>query len=124
MLFVPDIDQPFSPVPKEKLLFNVVSNKEQIEKVVEKIQNLISNNFFNSGKSQGAAIGAAIFSGKEVFKGGAGGRVIVLACNQCLTGYGNSKAIEVSNQMNTDKEKILYSPQVFLIKFRMIFLLS
>jgi hypothetical protein len=116
-LFVPDIDQPFSPVPKEKLLLNISSNKEQIEKVIEKIQNFISNNFFNSGKALGAATGAAVFAGKEVFKGGAGGRVIVLACNQCSSGFGNSNAVEISNHMNTDKEKSLYSAQV---KFNLI----
>ena len=107
------IDNPFCPVPKEKLLLYVEKEKNQIEKIIEKIQFFVTNNTANDKKILGAAIGAAIHSGYSALSsGGAGGRVIVLACSQCTTGIGNSKVRDSFNLMNTVNEKTLYLPQV------------
>ena len=106
-----DIDQPFVPIPKERLMLNVSKEKKKIEKVVEKIQYFITNNTLSTGKP-GAAIGAAIYAGKELFKGGAGGRVIVFSSSQCLIGFGCTKPIDNITLLNTEQEKKLYTAQV------------
>ena len=94
-------------------MLNVEKNKDQIEKIVEKIQFFMGNNSFETGnKILGAATGAAIYAGKEVFKGSGGGRVMIFSCNQCASGYGNSKSSESLNLLNTENEKNIYIPKV------------
>ncbi len=108
------MESPFCPIPKERVLLNVEKDRNSIEKIVERIQAVITHsNFSFEKKSAGAATGAAIHAGYNSLLGGNGGRVIVLTCNPCLTGVGNSKARESFNFIGTENEKLLYTPQVF-----------
>ena len=115
ILVVSDLETPFSPVPKDRLMLNVEKDRNSIEKIIEKIQTFITSNTRTDKKSQGAATGAAIHAGFNALSGGGGGRVIVMTCSPCYTGIGNSKIRESFNFMNTENEKTLYLPQVNLI---------
>ena len=109
-----DIDNPFCPLPKERLLFNVENDKHKIEKIIEKIQILMT--IFTPQKNKsGSVIGAAISAGYSALRGGAGGRVIVITCNNCNKGYGSSKVTDSFNLFGTENEKNLYNPQVRII---------
>ncbi len=107
------MESPFCPIPKERVLLNVEKDRNSIEKIIERIQAVITHsNFSFEKKSAGAATGAAIHAGYNSLLGGNGGRVIILTCNPCQTGVGNSKARESFNFIGTENEKLLYTPQV------------
>lgn len=113
VIMMSEINNPFCPLPYQKLFLNVVTQREEIDKVVEKIQNYISSYGLNktqNTKMPGAVSGAAIVSGIDSLIE-VGGRVIVFTCNSCVNGFGASKNIDDGTQFGTEKEKLLYLPQ-------------
>jgi hypothetical protein len=106
-----DLDSPFSPYPKEKLLLNLESDRAKIENIIEKIQGLLTTSTYSKEKNF-SCLGAAIAAGYSVLSGSGGGRLIALTCSNCIKGYGSSKIRDSLNLYNTENEKDLYTPQV------------
>ena len=108
-----DLDDPFCPVPKEKLLINIDKDQSVLEKIIEKIHVIIQNQTFGVGnKSLGSATGAAVKSGFDALSGGSGGRIIIANCNPCNVGFANSKSRGNLSLIGTENEKTLYNPHV------------
>jgi protein transport protein SEC24 len=109
---VADIMNPFCPLPANKLFFNVVEQKSEIEKIVEKINYYVNEKYQNPSKkpSPGSISGAAIKTGIEALEEN-GGRVMLFSCNSCLEGYAATKPREESKILNTKDEKTLFLPQ-------------
>ena len=108
-----DLDDPFCPVPKEKLLINIEKDQSIIEKIIEKIQLIIANQSYGlSNKALGAATGSTIKSGIDALSGGSGGRIIIATCSPCNVGLANSKSRGNFTLIGTENEKTLYAPHV------------
>ena len=106
-----DIDDPFCPLPRDRLYFNLVNEKDKIEKIIERIQTTL-NDSNTQEKNSGSVIGAALSSGYCGLNNSAGGRLIILTCNNCNKGYASSNVRDCFNNFNTENEKDLYNPQV------------
>jgi protein transport protein SEC24 len=112
---VPDIDNPFCPLPKSKLFLNVVDSRSDIEKVIEKINFYINEKYSQTSTpskphSSTSVTGAAIAAGVNALEEN-GGRVMVFTCNSCTTGFGGCRPKEEAKLFNTKDEKNLYMPQ-------------
>lgn len=106
---MPDIERPFSPLPKSKLYLNVISQREEIDKVIERITYILSQPIIKNNTT-GSICGAAIKAGVDSLIGN-GGRVIIFNSNSCTSGYGSSKPREDKLLTNQEKERSLYNAQ-------------
>ncbi len=108
-----DIENPFCPLPKEKLFMNVVEQRDSIEKVIEKINFYITSNTANSASKSipGSVSGAAIAAGVSALEEN-GGRVMLFTANACITGFGACRPREEAKLFKSPQdERQLYMPQ-------------
>jgi protein transport protein SEC24 len=112
---VADLENPFCPLPRNKMFLNVVDQKSQIEKVIEKITFYINEKYKESNSQNkkniaGSVTGSAVAAGISALEEN-GGRVMVFTCNSCLKGFGACPPREESKLFNTPNEKNLYNAQ-------------
>jgi hypothetical protein len=112
---MPDISNPFSPVPREKLYLKVDEQRAEIDKIIEKIGIYLterSNEYSVNKKSltPGSVSGSAIAAGVDSLLDN-GGRIMLFTCNACVVGFGACKPREENKLFNTPNEKTLYVPQ-------------
>lgn len=110
---VPDCERTYCPLPRNKLFLNVVERRQDIEKLIEKISIAINENH-EKANIPGSISGSAIKAGIDALKGN-GGRVMIFNCNSCVHGFGFCKPKDDSKLLGTEKEKILYHPQVMIL---------
>lgn len=91
----------------------MTERREDIEKLIEKISIAI-NESQEKANIPGSITGSAIKAGIDALKGN-GGRVMIFNCNSCIHGYGFCKPKEDSKLLGTEKEKVLYHPQVIYL---------
>jgi len=108
VVFMTDVFNPFTPLPKSKLMFNVKNNKAQIEQILDKI----ANTFDSSGKyrsplsTTGSCGGAALRTAVEVLREESG-KVLWFVMDIPSVGFGALKSRNQPPLYNTDKEKSL-----------------
>ena len=107
-----DLESPFSPFPREKLILNIENDIGKIEKIIEKIHNILACSTYPKEKNI-SCLGTAIAAGYDAISGIGGGRLIALSCSNCNKGYGSSKIRNSNTSFNTENEKELYNPQVY-----------
>jgi len=111
VVFMTDIMNPFAPLPKSRIMFNVKNSKAQIELILDKI----AATFDTSGKyrtplsTTGSCGGAALRSAIELIKTEAG-KVLWFVMDIPSVGYGALKVRNHPSMYNTDKEKTLLVP--------------
>jgi protein transport protein SEC24 len=115
IFLMPDINNPFCPLPREKLFLKAVEQRSEIDKVIEKVNSYIlekNNEYVNNKKSiiPGSVSGSAVAAGIDSLMEN-GGRVMLFTCNTCVNGFGACKPREESKLFNTPNEKTLYVPQ-------------
>jgi hypothetical protein len=112
---MPDISNPFCPVPREKLYLKIDEQRAEIDKILEKVTSYIqdkSNDYIANKKyiTPGSVSGSAIAAGIDSLLDN-GGRVMLFTCNACVFGFGACKPRDEAKIFNTPNEKTLYVPQ-------------
>ena len=111
VVFMTDILNPFIPLPKSRVLFNVKNCKKQIELILDKI----AATFDSSGKyrapltTTGSCGGAALRSAIDLLRDEAG-KVLWFVMDIPSIGYGALKPRNQPALYNTDKERSLLLP--------------
>ncbi len=111
VIFMPDVLNPFAPLPKSRLLFNVKTQKAQIEQILDKI----GTTFDSSGKyrspmsTTGSCGGAALRAAIDVLREDSG-KVLWFVMDIPSVGFGALKVRNQSQLYNTEKERILLCP--------------
>ncbi len=111
VVFMTDILNPFTPLPKSRVMFNVKNSKAQIEVILDKI----AATFDTSGKyrsplsTTGSCGGAALRSAIELLRDEAG-KVLWFVMDIPSVGYGALRSRNQQALYNTDKERTLLVP--------------
>jgi len=119
-MIISDIESPFCPIPGESLFINS-ENKSEIEKIIDKIK--YYSEYYHSEnqnkKLYGSLSGSAVYASFDALKdiSGLGARIVLLAANGCLMGYGSCRQLKSfnSNLKIGEDTKVLYEPQVNII---------
>lgn len=106
ILVVADVDDPFAPGPRERLMLNIKEDRDLIDALLDKLVTLYN---IESRKNLPIQIcsGAAMFAGKDLLAK-RGGKVLLFASNFCSIGAGKLKSRIVAKEVNTDAEKKLF----------------
>ena len=108
VVFMTDVLNPFSPLPKSRLMFNVKNCKAQIEMILDKI----ASTFDSSGKyrsplsTTGSCGGAALRTAIDVLREESG-KVLWFVMDIPSVGFGSLKNRNQSQLYNTEKERSL-----------------
>eukprot|EP00349_Pseudokeronopsis_sp_Brazil_P002794 CAMPEP_0202963266 /NCGR_PEP_ID=MMETSP1396-20130829/7245_1 /ASSEMBLY_ACC=CAM_ASM_000872 /TAXON_ID= /ORGANISM="Pseudokeronopsis sp., Strain Brazil" /LENGTH=361 /DNA_ID=CAMNT_0049684321 /DNA_START=1043 /DNA_END=2128 /DNA_ORIENTATION=+ len=109
VLWVGDVDNPFVPFPKEKLMLNVVRDREKIDIFLDKLANfhhLENKKHMAATTVTGAALGAAINMLQLE-----GGRILVFSSTICSLGSGQVKVRDDPKLYNSSSELKILQPE-------------
>ena len=107
ILFMNDLNNPFSPISPKKIFFNVQTDQNDIEILIEKINSYIAIRREKIKTVTSNIGGVAIYSGIETLYQN-GGRVMLFSCSSNKIGFGTSSLNFNFNNFNiniNDKNK-------------------
>ena len=100
MLIVPDVDDPYAPLPKD-LLVNLNKNKETLKTLLKQIPEMFANS-----RPSAVASGAAIKSAIDALKY-KGGKVMLFLGSMCSGGWGKLEVRTHSGNVEKEPLKIM-----------------
>lgn len=111
MITLADIQNPFSPLPIQKILLNVAEKKEQINLIFDKISAYFDNSTskqtqYSCGSCGGAALKAAIDCLSTTV-----GKILWFLSDIPSIGYGAQKVKNLSQFIDADKESTLLNSE-------------
>lgn len=98
ILIVADVDDPFSPAPRERLMLNAVQDRERIDAFLDKLLTMYQTEDKISSPMQTCA-GAAVSAAISVLEG-TGGRVILCQSGSNTMGAGPLKSRDNVKEYN------------------------
>ena len=109
ILIQSEVNDPFAPFPREKLLLNLHKDAEKISLLLEKLPTMQT---VDTAKTlpNGLCLGAAVSSARELLSQ-SGGRIMVFFSKIPSLGLGTLTVRENHKLYNTEKEKILLNPE-------------
>ena len=109
---MPDVINPFAPLPKSRVLFNVKTCKSQIEDILDKVATTFdpSARYHSPLTTTGSCAGAALKSAIELLKDDCG-KVLWFFMDIPSVGYGSLRNRNNRSLYGTEKEKTLLVPE-------------
>lgn len=107
VLVVTDIEDPFAPGPREKLMLNLKEDRDLIDALIDKLIVLYNVEARKNLPFQ-ICSGAALFAGKDLLDK-RGGKVLLFSSNFCAIGAGKLQSRVNIKEIGTDAEKKLFS---------------
>eukprot|EP00826_Nyctotherus_ovalis_P044933 TRINITY_DN48_c0_g1_i7.p2 TRINITY_DN48_c0_g1~~TRINITY_DN48_c0_g1_i7.p2 ORF type:complete len:228 (-),score=94.60 TRINITY_DN48_c0_g1_i7:20-703(-) len=111
IVFMPDVFNPFSPLPKSRVLLNLKNSKSQIEDILDKVASTFdSSNKHSPLGSTGSCGGAALKAAIDLLKDDSG-KVLWFFMDIPSVGYGSLRNRNSRSLYGTEKEKTLLVPE-------------
>lgn len=112
IVFMPDVLNPFAPLPKTSILFNVKTCKSQIEDILDKVAATFdpSAKYHSPLTSTGSCGGAALKAAIDLLKDDCG-KILWFFMDVPSVGYGNLRSRNNRSLYNTEKERTLFVPE-------------
>lgn len=104
-----DINNPFSPLPKSKIMINLKNGKEQIEAILDKVASSFEpvGNYRGPMTATTSCAGAALHSAINLLKQDCG-KILWFVMDIPSAGYGALKSRNNRSLYNTEKERVMF----------------